>query len=166
MGKKPKKSSRTSKKTAHARRPRPSKPRLLSGGNPQVKKAHGDTPVQTYITAISGWKRDTARRLDALITATVPNVRKAIKWNSPFYAAGDAQSDGTDHKPAWFLTLHCVTHYIKVAFLRGTSLRPLPPVSSKQKEVRYLHIHKRDTLDERQLADWITQAARLPGVRM
>lgn len=151
---------------APARRSRPAKPRLLSGDNPQVRKAHGDAPVQAYIAAIPGWKRDTARRLDTLITATVPNVRKAVKWNSPFYAAGDERSDGSNHKPAWFLTLHCFTHYIKVAFLRGTSLRPVPPVKSKQKEVRYLHIHEHDTLDEQQLTDWITQAARLPGIRM
>lgn len=133
------------------------KPKLLSGGNPQIAKAEGDAPVQAYIAAMSGWKQGVGRRLDALITRTVPNVRKAVKWNSPFYGADGA---------GWFLGLHCLTKYVKVAFFRGTSLRPNPPIASKQKEVRYLHIHEHDLLDETQFTAWVEQASQLPGVRM
>ena len=134
------------------------KPALLSGGNPQIAKADGDTPVQAYIAAMPGWKREIGRRLDALIVRTVPSVRKAVKWNSPFYGVED-QGEGK----GWFLSFHCFTHYVKVAFFRGASLRPAPPGASKQKEVRYLDIHEDDRLDESQLATWIRQAAALPG---
>ena len=130
------------------------KPTLLSGGNPQIAKAYGDAPVQAYIAAMPGWKRDVGGRLDALIARTVPKVRKAIKWNSPFYGI---EGQG------WFLSLHCFTKYVKVAFFRGTSLSPLPPGASKHKEVRYLDIHEDDRLDEAQMATWIRQAAALPG---
>jgi hypothetical protein len=129
-------------------------PVLLAGGNPQIAKADGDAPVQAYITALPGWKRDLGRRLDALIVRTLPGVRKAVKWNSPFYGI-DGQG--------WILSLHTFTNYVKVAFFRGTSLRPMPPGESKQKEVRYLDIHQHDALDEAQLATWIQQAAALPG---
>jgi len=131
--------------------------KLLSGGNPQIAKADGDAPVQAYIAAMPGWKRDIGHRLDALITRTVPNVRKAVKWNTPFYGI-DGQG--------WFLGFHCITKYIKVAFFRGTSLRPLPPGESKQKEVRYFHIHEDDPFDETQFAAWVKHASQLPGVRM
>ena len=131
--------------------------KLLSGGNPQIAKADGDAPVQAYIAAMPGWKRDVGRRLDALIVRTVPNVCKAVKWNTPFY--------GIDEQ-GWFLGFHCITKYIKVAFFRGTSLRPLPPVESKQKEVRYLHIHEGEQFDEAQFAAWVKQASQLPGERM
>ena len=117
----------------------PPKPKLLSGGNPQIAKADGDAPVQAYIAAMPGWKRDVGRRLDALIVRTVPGVRKAVRWNTPFYGV---EGQG------WFLGFHCITKYVKVAFFRGTSLRPLPPVESRQKDVRYLDIHEDDTLDE------------------
>jgi hypothetical protein len=130
------------------------KPKLLAGGNPQIAKAEGDAPVQAYIAAMPGWKRDVGRRLDALITRTVPGVRKAVKWNSPFYGV---EGQG------WFLDFHTFTSYVKVAFFRGTSLSPLPPGASKVKEVRYLDIHEHDPLDEAQLAKWIRQAAALPG---
>jgi len=130
------------------------KPALLAGGNPQIAKADGDAPVQAYIGAIPGRKRDVARHLDALIVRTVPGVRKAIKWNSPFYGV---EGQG------WFLNFHCFTNYVKVAFFRGASLRPVPPGESKQKDVRYLDIHEDDQLDEVQLAKWIQQAADLPG---
>ena len=130
---------------------------LLSGGNPQIAKAGGDAPVQAYIAAMPDWKRDVGRCLDALITRTVPGVRKAVKWNSPFYGI---QGQG------WFLSFHCYTKYIKVAFFRGASLRPLPPGESKQKEVRYLDIHEDDQLDEARLAAWVKQASQLPGERM
>ncbi len=114
-------------------------PTLLSGGNPQIAKGDGDAPVQAYIAAMPGWKRDVGRRLDALIVRTVPDVRKAVRWNSPFYGI---EGQG------WFLSFHCFTKYVKVAFFRGTSLRPVPPVESKNKDVRYLHIHEDDQLDE------------------
>ena len=128
--------------------------RLLSGGNPQIPKGDGDAPVQAYIAAMPGWKRDLGRRLDALVERTVPGVNKAVKWNSPFY--------GVEGR-GWFLDFHCFTKYVKVAFFRGTSLRPLPPGASKVKDVRYLDIHEDDSLDEAQMASWIRQAAALPG---
>jgi hypothetical protein len=152
------KTSRNSPKVAALKKPGAkqsgAKPKLLSGGNPQIAKADGDAPVQAYIAAMSGWKRDVARRLDELLARTVPNVRKAVRWNSPFY--------GIDGR-GWFLGLHCMTKYVKVAFFRGTSLRPLPPVESKQKDVRYLHIHEGEKLDEELVASWIKQASELPG---
>ncbi|MBM3778235.1 MAG: DUF1801 domain-containing protein [Acidimicrobiia bacterium] len=129
------------------------KPRLLSGGNPQIAKADGDAAVQAYIAAMPGWKRDVGRHLDALISATVPGVRKAVRWNSPFY--------GTEL--GWFLNLHCITRYIKVAFFSGTSLTPVPPVGSTHQGTRYVHIYDGDELDEALLASWIRQAAQLPG---
>ena len=130
------------------------KPALLAGGNPQIAKADGDVPVQAYIAAMPGWKRDVGRRLDALIVRTVPDVHKAVKWNSPFYGI---EGQG------WFLNFHCFTTYVKVAFFRGTSLRPVPPGESKHKEVRYLDIREDDQLDEAQMATWIRQAAAVPG---
>jgi hypothetical protein len=137
--------------------PDASAPRLLAGGNPQIAKGYGDGPVQAYIAAMPGWKRDIGRRLDALVVATVPDVRKAVKWNSPLYGA----EDGT-----WFLGIHCMTKYVKLAFFRGASLDPMPPVASKQQHVRYFHIHENDKFDEGQLGSWIKQASRLPGEKM
>ena len=128
--------------------------KLLSGGNPQIAKADGDAPVQAYIAGMPGWKREVGRRLDALIVQTVPNVRKAVKWNSPFYGI-DGQG--------WFLNFHCFTKYIKVAFFRGSALRPALPGESKQKDVRYLDIHEDDELDLALVAKWVKQAAALPG---
>jgi len=130
------------------------KPALLGGGNPQIAKADGDAPVQAYIAAIPGWKRNVGRHLDELIGRTVPSVRKAVRWNSPFYGI---EGNG------WFLNFHCFTNYIKVAFFRGASLRPVPPGSSKHKDVRYLDIHEGDQLDEAQVAAWVKQASQLPG---
>ena len=127
---------------------------LLSGGNPQIAKADGDAPVQAYIAAMPGWKRDLGTRLDALIVQAVPGVRKAVKWNSPFY--------GTEGR-GWFLSFHVFTRYVKVAFFRGTSLRPVPPGASKGKDTRYIDIHEGDELDEAQMANWVKQAAALPG---
>lgn len=149
------KSSNVARKAAAERTSE--KPRLLSGGNPQISKDDGDAPVQAYIAAMPGWKSDVGRRLDGLITRTVPDVEKAVKWNTPFYGV---KGQG------WFLGFHCLTKYVKVAFFRGTSLRPVPPGESKQKEVRYLHIYENDLLDEAQLADWINQASKLPGERL
>jgi hypothetical protein len=155
-GKMSKKSAKVAKKTAAKRVA--AKPVLLSGGNPQIAKGYGDVPVQAYIAAMPGWKRDVGRRLDALIVRTVPGVRKAVKWNSPFYGV-------EDEGQGWFLSFHCFTKYIKVTFFRGTSLRPVPPGASKHKDVRYLDIHE-DELDEAQFAAWVKQANQLPGERM
>lgn len=132
--------------------------KLLSGGNPQIPKGDGDAPVQAYIAAMPGWKRAVGERMDALIAKAVPKVRKAVKWNSPFFGApGD---DG------WFLSWHCFDRYIKVAFFRGTALDPPPPVGSKQPDVRYLHVSEDAPLDEQQFTAWVTQASRQPGERM
>ncbi|OWK38170.1 DUF1801 domain-containing protein [Fimbriiglobus ruber] len=150
--KSPKKSAKVAKK-ADAKRDT-AEPVLLAGGNPQIAKADGDAPVQAYIAAMPGWKQDVGRRLDALIVRTVPNVHKAVKWNTPFYGV---EGQG------WFLGFHCITKYIKVAFFRGTSLRPVPPGESKQKEVRYLHIHEGEQINEELVANWIRQASELPG---
>jgi hypothetical protein len=144
------------KSTKRAKKAAPRKPVLLAGGNPQIAKGEGDAPVQAYIAAIPGWKRDVGRRLDAIITRTVPGVRKAVKWNSPFYAV---EGQG------WFLNFHCFTRYVKVAFFNGSSLRPLPTGESKQKEVRYLDIHEDDEIDEAQFVRWVKQASKLPGWR-
>ena len=127
--------------------------KLLAGGNPQIPKADGDAPVQRYLAAMPGWKRDVGKRLDALIVRSVPDVRKAVKWNSPFY--------GLEGR-GWFLSVHTFTHYVKVAFFRGTSLRPMPPGASKVRDTRYLDIHEGE-LDEAQMASWVKQAAALPG---
>jgi hypothetical protein len=129
------------------------KPALLAGGNPQIAKADGDAPVQAYIAAMPGWKRDVGRRLDALVVRTVPGARKAVKWNSPFYGV---EGQG------WFLNFHCFTNYVKVAFFRGTSLRPVPPGKSKHKDVRYFDIHE-DEFDQARVAAWVKQASKLPG---
>ena len=141
-----------------AARAKPDEPRLLSGGNPQIPKGYGDAPVQAYIAAMPGWKRDVWRRVDTLIEQTLPNVRKAVKWNSPLYGA--AGGDG------WFLGVHCFTRYIKVSFFRGASLKPKPPGESKMPHVRYLDIHEDDALDEAQFAKWLKQANKLPGEKM
>jgi hypothetical protein len=137
------------------------KPTLLAGGNPQIAKGNGDAPVQAYIEAMPGWKREVGRHLDELIAHTVPAVVKAVKWNSPFYGSG-----GEREREGWFLSFHCFTKYVKVAFFRGALLRPMPPGRSKQKEVRYLDIREGDALDEAQVTAWVRQASRLPGVQM
>ena len=130
---------------------------LLSGGNPQIAKGYGDEPVQAYIAAMPGWKRDVGRRLDEIIVRTIPEVQKAVKWNTPFY--------GLDGKH-WFLGFHCITKYVKVAFLQGASLEPMPPGTSKQKDVRYLDIYENDEIDEVQFADWVNQASLLSGEKL
>jgi hypothetical protein len=135
---------------------------LLSGGNPQIAKGYGDAPVQAYIAAMPGWKSDLGRRLDEIIMRTVPDVHKAVKWNSPFYGAGDKDPQ----KAGWFLSFHCFTKYVKVTFFRGGSLNPLPPGESKYNQVRYFDIREDDAFDEAQFADWVKQASRLPGERM
>ena len=137
---------------------RAARPALLAGGNPQIAKAEGEAPVQAYIAAMPGWKRDVGRRLDALITRTVPGVRKAVKWNSPFYGV---ERPGEEN--GWFLSFHCFTKYVKATFFRGTSLRPMPPGASKHEEVRYLDIHENDHLDEASMASWLQQAAAIRG---
>ena len=147
---------KTSRTSAKLVKKAAAKPALLSGDNPQIAKAHGDAPVQAYIAAMPGWKRDVGRRLDALIVRTVPGVHKAVKWNSPLYGI---EGQG------WFLGIHCFTKYVKLAFFRGATLRPLPPGGSKQKDVRYLDIHEDDQLDAAQLVAWVKQASQLPGER-
>ncbi len=166
MAKATRKTTKTTTKKSAARKTGPkakaASPKLLSGGNPQIAKGYGEAPVKAYIDAMPGWKRDVGRRLDDIITRAVgakPGVRKGVKWNSPMY--GVAGEDA-----GWFLSYHCFTKYIKLAFFRGTSLRPPPPEASSHKEVRYFHIHENDTLDEAQLTDWIKQAAKLPGEKM
>jgi hypothetical protein len=129
-------------------------PTLLAGGNPQIAKADGDAPVQAYLSAMPGWKRDVGRQLDALIVRAVPGVRKAVKWNSPFYGV---EGQG------WFLNFHCFAKYIKVAFFNGSSLTPVPPGESKHKEVRYVDIREGDEIDEARMTAWIRQASRIPG---
>ena len=126
--------------------------KLLTGGNPQIAKADGDAPVQAYIAAMPGWKRNVGRRLDALIVRAVPRVRKAVKWNSPMYGI---EGQG------WFLSFHVFTRYVKVTFFRGTSLQPVPP-GGTGKDARWIDIHE-DDLDETQMATWLRQAAVLPG---
>ena len=137
-----------------AAKKRTTKPTLLAGGNPRIAKAEGDAPVQAYIAAMPDWKRNVGRRLDALIVRTVPGVRKAVKWNSPFYGV---EGQG------WFLSFHTFTNYVKLTFFRGTSLRPVPPGESRHHEVRYFDIREDDPVDETQMATWIRQAAALPG---
>ncbi len=129
-------------------------PVLLSGGNPQIAKADGDAPVQAYIAAMPGWKSDVGRRLDSIIVRTVPDVKKAVRWNSPFYGM---EGQG------WFLNFHCFAKYVKVAFFNGTSLDPVPPGESKDENVRYLNIYEDDQFDEEQFAAWVKQASQLPG---
>ena len=129
--------------------------RLLSGGNPQIPKGDGDAPVQTYIAAMPGWKSEAGRRIDSLIGRTVPDVRKAVRWNSPFYGI---EGQG------WFLSFHVFTRYVKVTFFQGASLQPVPPGSGKDKDSRWIDIYE-DELDEERLGAWIRQAAALPGWR-
>lgn len=131
-----------------------SEPRLLSGGNPQIPKGEGDGPVQHYIAAMPGWKRGVGERLDDLVVRTVPDVRKAVKWNQPFYGGEGG---------GWFLSFRCYTSYVQLAFFRGTSLEPVPPKASKHDEVRYFDMHEDGDIDEAQLVSWIEQASRLPG---
>jgi hypothetical protein len=145
---------KTAAKTSKSTKKRAAAPTLLSGGNPQIAKGDGDAPVQAYIAAMPEWKRDAGRRLDSIITRAVPGVRKAVKWNSPFYGV-DGQG--------WFISFHCFTKYIKIVFFRGTLLRPLPPVESKDPNARYLHVYEDGQLDEKQFVSWIRQASSIPG---
>ena len=132
------------------------KPKLLSGGNPQIAKGDGDAVVQDYIAAMPGWKGDIGRRLDEIIVRIVPKVQKAVRWNTPFYGI-DGQG--------WFLGFHCITKYIKVTFFRGTDLDPAPTETSQVKNVRYLHIHE-GAFDPKQFATWTKQASKLPGEKL
>jgi hypothetical protein len=134
------------------------KPVLLSGGNPQIPKGEGEAPVQAYLAAMPGWKQAIGRRMDKLIAAAVPGVRKAVKWNSPLY--------GAPGQEGWFISFHCFTKYVKVTFFRGQSLSPVPPGASKSQDTRYLDIREDAELDEAQLIDWIKQASQLPGEKM
>ncbi|MFT3915579.1 MAG: DUF1801 domain-containing protein [Anaeromyxobacteraceae bacterium] len=131
-----------------------SPPRLLSGGNPQIAKADGDAPVQAYLRAVPGWKRELGAWVDGVVTRSVPGVKKAVKWNSPFYGV---EGQG------WFLSFHCFDRYLKVTFFKGAALQPLPPGASKQRDVRYLDLREHDARDEAQLSAWVKQAAAIPG---
>lgn len=131
-----------------------SKPKLLAGGNPQIAMADGNEPVQAYIAAMPGWKRPVGHLIDTLTERAVPGVSKAVKWNSPFYGLPGQ---------GWFLSFHCYAKYVKVAFFNGSQLIPLPPVESKQQQVRYLHIHEAEQVDEAQFSQWVRQASKLPG---
>jgi hypothetical protein len=133
-------------------------PKLLSGGNPQIPKGEGDGPVQAYIAAMPDWKSEVGRRLDSLVASTVEDVRKAVRWNQPFYGAPDDEG--------WFLSFRCYTKYVQVQFWRGTELDPVPPKASKHDEVRDLDIHEDDELDEAQLRSWIEQATSIPGAKV
>ncbi len=148
MPKKPTSKPRSKRSTAS------SKPKLLTGGNPQIAKGDGDEPVQAYIAAMPGWKSAVGKQLDELITRAIPSVRKAVKWNSPFYGI---EGQG------WIMSFYCFTRYIKVTFQQGTLLDPLPPVESKHPNVRYFHIHEEDVVDEKQFTRWVKQASKLPG---
>ena len=136
-------------------------PKLLSGGNPQIPKGYGDGPVQAYVAAVPGWKRDIVRRLDEIVTRTLPGVRKAVKYNSPLYGVEDAGAEGE----GWFASIHCFTSYVRVTFFRGTSLDPIPPGESKIEGTRYLDVREGE-LDEAQFATWVEQAGKLPGERL
>lgn len=133
------------------------KPKLLSGGNPQIAKADGDAPVQAYIAAMPDWKQEIGRNLDQLIQKAVPKVNKAVRWNTPFYGIPDN---------GWFLGFHCFDRYVKVTFLNGTSLKPQPPVASKVPRVRYLHVGEDGEFDAKQFTAWVKQAAKLPGEKL
>lgn len=141
-----------------ADRRKPNGPKLLSGGNPQIPKGEGDGPVQDYIAAMPGWKQAVGEHLDDLIVRIVSDVRKAVKWNQPFY--------GAEGEEGWFLSFRCYTDYVQVQFFKGTSLEPMPPKESKHAEVRYLDIREDDERDDDQLRSWIEQASRMPGERM
>lgn len=132
-------------------------PRLLSGGNPQIPKGDGDGPVQDYIAAMPGWKRDVGRRLDTLVVAAVPSLHKAVRWNQPYYGV---EGNG------WFLSFRCYTAYVQVQLLKGTSLDPVPPKPSKHDEIRYLDVREGDELDESLLRSWVEQSATLPGATL
>jgi len=134
-----------------------SAPKLLSGGNPQIPKGDGDAPVQAYLDAMPGWKQDLGRKLDSLIVGAVPQVHKAVKWNSPFFGV---EGDG------WFLNFHCFAKYVKVAFFRGMQLDPIPPGESTSGETRYLDIRENDEFDEKQFTKWVKQASKLPGEKL
>lgn len=135
----------------------PAPPRLLAGGNPQIPKGDGEAPVAAYIAAVPGWKQAVVRRIDAIVTDAVPGVRKAVKWNSPLYGVEAGR---------WFLSLHCMTRYVKVAFFRGADLDPMPPEGSTQPGVRYLHVAENAPLCEARFRGWVRAAAALPGVKM
>lgn len=155
MASKKKKKSKKAKKVTAKRATK--KPKLLSGGNPQIAKGYGDAPVQAYIAAMPGWKRDVGRKLDAIITRAVPGAQKAVKYNSPLYGV---------EENVWFLSVHCFAKYVKVAFFRGAALKPVPPGTSKQKHVRYYDIREGDKLDEKQFTAWVKQASKLPGEKL
>lgn len=132
------------------------KPKLLSGDNPQIPKGYGDEPVQDYLDAVSGWKQKVCRKIDSIVTDTVGDVLKAVKWNTPLYGTEE------DH---YFLSYHCFDRYVKVTFLRGDQLDPKPPGTSKHEHERYLDVHEDDKLGD-QFKAWVKQASEIPGEKM
>ncbi|MFN7089789.1 MAG: DUF1801 domain-containing protein [Allorhizobium sp.] len=132
------------------------KPKLLSSGNPQIPKGDGDDPVQAYIAAMPEWKRDIGQKIDAIVERAFPEVTKAVRWNTPLYGKDDG----------WIFSMYCYKRYVQLTFMRGTSLSPVPPTTSKTEGTRYLNIHEEDNLDEDQIEEWIRQASRLPGVTL
>ncbi len=151
---KKKQNQKQDQKRRAAGKPKAARVVLLSGGNPQIAKADGDAAVQSYIAAMPGWKSAVGRRIDALVVRGAPTVRKAVRWNSPFYGIAGR---------GWFLSFHCFTRYLKIGFLYGASLKPPPPGASKDPNMRYLDIHENEPIDEAQFTDWVRQASRLPG---
>jgi len=133
------------------------KPKLLSGGNPQIPKGYGDDVVQSYVDAMPGWKHEVGRAVDRIVTEAVPNVEKAVKWNSPFWGV---------ERDLWFLSLHCMTRYVKITFFQGAKLTPPPPETSKYPDVRYFHVHEGEEIDAARFTDWVKQAAALPGEKL
>ena len=130
--------------------------RLLAGGNPQIPKGDGDAPVQAYITAMPGWKREVGRRLDELIERAIPDVVKAVRWNQPMYATEGG---------GYVVSFRCFTRYIKLTFFDGAELDPVPPVDFKDPREKAFHVEEDDELDEEQLVTWFRQAAVGPGGR-
>lgn len=151
-----KKAAKTASKAKAAPKKKAAKPKLLSGGNPQIAKGFGDAPVKAYIAAVPGWQKDVCKRLDALITKAVPGVKKAVKWNSPFYGVEEGR---------WFTSFHVFARYVKVTFFDGAQLKPPPEGKSKYPQIRYYDVHEGE-LDEKQFAAWIKQASKLPGEKM
>ena len=131
--------------------------KILAGGNPQIAKGYGNESVEAYIAAVPDWKRAVCAELDALIERAVPKVQKAVKWNTPLYGLDGA---------TWIVGYHCTTKYVKVSFMQGVDLDPVPPVESKQKNVRYYHVHEGEMIDAKKFTRWLKQAAKLPGVKM
>jgi len=128
--------------------------KLLTGGNPQIPKGDGDAPVQAYIAAMPGWKSAVGKRLDALIVRNLPQVQKAVRWNSPFYGI---EGQG------WLVSFHVLTRCVQLNFFCGAALQPVPSGSGKDPNARWLNISEGEALDEAQITAWLKQAAGMSG---